>query len=253
MSYCRHVRVTEEVIRCPSKRSEATVFRRSHERKQSRVNVAGSLIVLSRYTRQESAIFSPRDRWIVVDTARVRRRGSGIEGFYYGEGDRGRSSKVIHHFLPFARRSSIRLLCTRVHSFGIRSVPFWIATKCCPRGPWRDSRDGKVPAIDFSKAAPPGIGFRGYWTFMLVFALIPDSRWLRLSCLWFALVLWEVSGSIVWVCCSKCRITKLLWSLGIDSWLTEKLLARNKISESNSCRRNTLLSHQRHVIANAWK
>lgn len=24
-----------------------------------------------------------------------------VEGFYYGEGDRGRSSKVIHHFLPF--------------------------------------------------------------------------------------------------------------------------------------------------------
>lgn len=23
-----------------------------------------------------------------------------VEGFYYGEGDRGRSSKVIHHFLP---------------------------------------------------------------------------------------------------------------------------------------------------------
>lgn len=29
-----------------------------------------------------------------------------VEGFYYGEGDRGRSSKVIHHFLPC--RSLIR-------------------------------------------------------------------------------------------------------------------------------------------------
>lgn len=55
--------------------------------------------------RRDLLALRSEDRWwllrVSVDVAR-----HGVEGFYYGEGDRGRSSKVIHHFLPC--RSLIR-------------------------------------------------------------------------------------------------------------------------------------------------
>lgn len=59
-----------------------------------------------------------------------------VEGFYYGEGDRGRSSKVIHHFLPFVRRSLIRRCARSSTRPLVVGIPSRIAAKRrrCPRG-----------------------------------------------------------------------------------------------------------------------
>lgn len=58
------------------------------------------------------------------------------EGFYYGEGDRGRSSKVIHHFL-------CRSLVAIVRSFEISN-----------RRERRSLASGTAHAVDFSKVEP---------------------------------------------------------------------------------------------------
>lgn len=61
-----------------------------------------------------------------------------VEGFYYGEGDRGRSSKVIHHFLPC--RSLIRSFVDHFDRFS-NNRQTWRWSRQPDSSVLRDSRD----------------------------------------------------------------------------------------------------------------